>query len=104
MTHHRRGLRRLLKDDDLLAAIEQDFEAAGKAGRLSPPRVLMLRYATKLTLHPESMVEADVVALREAGWTDRDVLEIAEATAYYAYVNRIAQGLGVDLEGNKAES
>ena len=104
MTHHRRGLRRLLKDDDQLAAIEQDFEAAGKANVLSLQRVLMLRYASKLTLHPESLVEADVVALREEGWTDRDILEIAEATAYYAYVNRIAQGLGVNLEGTKTES
>ena len=58
----------------------------------------MLRYAEKLTLTPQAMVEQDVQDLREAGWSDRDVLEIAEVTAYYAYVNRIADGLGVALE------
>jgi alkylhydroperoxidase family enzyme len=41
---------------------------------------------------------ADVEALRSAGFSDRDVLDIAEVTAYFAYVNRIADGLGVTLE------
>jgi alkylhydroperoxidase family enzyme len=44
------------------------------------------------------MGEADVVALRDAGFTDRDILDICTVTAYYAYVNRIADGLGVQLE------
>jgi hypothetical protein len=34
---------------------------------------------------------------------DRDVLEIAEVTAGYAYVNRIADGLGVEIEPGSAE-
>ena len=64
----------------------------------------MLRYAEKLTLTPQAMVEQDVQDLREAGWSDRDVLEIAEVTAYYAYVNRIADGLGVALEDETGSS
>ncbi|MFL3002577.1 MAG: hypothetical protein ACJZ4L_02610 [Candidatus Poriferisodalaceae bacterium] len=36
--------------------------------------------------------------LRGAGFSDRDVLDIAEVTAYYAYANRIADGLGVPVE------
>ncbi|HEY3022833.1 MAG TPA: peroxidase-related enzyme, partial [Actinomycetota bacterium] len=32
------------------------------------------------------------------GFSDADVLHIAEVTAYYAFVNRIADGLGVELE------
>ena len=58
----------------------------------------MLTYAVKLTETPAAMVESDVGALREAGFTDTDILHIAEVTAYYAYVNRIADGLGVSLE------
>lgn len=75
-----------------------DFEAAGRAKLLSPQQVAMLRYASKLTRTPQAMNEADVEALRILGWSDRDILEIAEVTAYYAYVNRIADGLGVELE------
>jgi uncharacterized peroxidase-related enzyme len=58
----------------------------------------MLTYALKLTLHPADMVQADVQALRDAGFSDIDILHIAEVTGYYAYVNRIAHGLGVPLE------
>jgi uncharacterized peroxidase-related enzyme len=58
----------------------------------------MLRYAVKLTLAPETMAEEDVMALREAGFTDTDILHITEVTGYYAYANRIADGLGIPLE------
>ena len=37
-------------------------------------------------------------ALRAVGFTDRDVLDICEVTAYYAYANRIADGLGIEVE------
>jgi uncharacterized protein YciW len=59
----------------------------------------MLDYAVKLTVEPWSMVEGDVVSLRRSGFSDRDILDINQATAYYAYVNRTADGLGVGLEG-----
>ena len=59
----------------------------------------MLAYAVKLTQTPGEMTAADVAALRAAGFSDRAVLDIAEVTAYYAYANRIADGLGVDPEG-----
>lgn len=58
----------------------------------------MLDYAVKLTRTPGDMVEADVDALRDAGFSDRDVLDICEVVAYYAYANRIADGLGVMVE------
>lgn len=58
----------------------------------------MLTYAEKLTLAPATVAREDVEALREAGFDDVDILHIAEVTAYYAYVNRIADGLGVVLE------
>ena len=36
----------------------------------------MLEYVEKLTLTPSSMKEEDVQKLRDAGWTDRDILDI----------------------------
>ena len=94
MAHHRRGLRRLLKDDGLASKIEDDFEAAD----LSDARLRMLRFSVKLTETPAEMTEADVESLRESGFTDRNILHIVEVVSYYAYVNRIADGLGVVLE------
>lgn len=58
----------------------------------------MLRYAVKLTGHPGSVVEEDVVSLRDVGFSDLDILHIAEVVAYFAYANRIADGLGIPLE------
>ena len=58
----------------------------------------MCVYVEKLTLKPWEMIEADVVALREAGFSDSAILDINQVTGYYAYVNRLADGLGVELE------
>ena len=82
MTHHRRGLRRLLRDDDLADAIEADWRTAP----LSDRRRAMLD------------TEAHLEPLRAEGLTDRDVLDLVEVTAYYAYANRIADGLGLTTE------
>lgn len=59
----------------------------------------MLAYADKLTRAPWTMERADADALRAVGFGDEDVLAIVEVTSYYAYANRIADGLGVELEG-----
>jgi uncharacterized peroxidase-related enzyme len=58
----------------------------------------MLDYARQLTLAPASVTQADVDALRHKGFDDRAIHDICNVTAYYAYVNRIADGLGVELE------
>lgn len=58
----------------------------------------MLEYVEKLTVQPWDVTEGDVEALRAAGFSDRDIIDICEVAAYYAYVNRIADGLGVALE------
>lgn len=64
----------------------------------------MLDYAIKLTRHPGDMSEADVEILRSAGFGDRAILDICQVVAYYAYVNRLADGLGVELEGYWGEA
>ena len=58
----------------------------------------MLDYAVRLTRAPWEMEEADVEALRAAGFGDSAILDINQVAAYYAYVNRVADGLGVGLE------
>ncbi len=58
----------------------------------------MLDYAVKLTLEPWAMAESDVEILRDAGWSDAAILDINQVTGYYAFVNRLADGLGVELE------
>ena len=65
---------------------------------IDPADRAMLDYAVKLTRGPASMRRADVVALRDAGFVDRAILDINLVAAYYAFANRLTDGLGVPLE------
>ncbi len=62
----------------------------------------MLEYAVKLTRQPKEITKSDVKSLREVGFGDRAIHDICAITAYYAFVNRIADGLGVELETDSA--
>ena len=77
--------------------MEQLKENYTKADISSAQRA-MLDYAAKLTKTPGKMNEKDLVPLRESGYDDRAILDINQITSYYAYVNRVADGLGVELE------
>jgi uncharacterized peroxidase-related enzyme len=80
-----------------VAAFESDWRAAPIDDR----QRAMLGYAEKLTQRPGEMVEGDVDALRATGLSDRAILEANLVVAYFAYVNRIADGLGVRLEPDR---
>jgi uncharacterized peroxidase-related enzyme len=58
----------------------------------------LLRYGLKLTRDPAGVTETDVDRLREAGFDDRAIHDACQVIAYFAYVNRVADGLGVELE------
>lgn len=58
----------------------------------------MLAYAEKLTRRPESIDKTDIDNLREYGLGDRDILDLNQVVAYFNYVNRVADGLGIELE------
>ncbi len=58
----------------------------------------LVDYALKLTHDPGAMTCADTEALRAHGFDDRAIHDACAVTAYFAFVNRIADGLGVELE------
>ncbi len=78
----------------MVAAIETDYRTAD----LDAPTRGLLDYAVKLTEAPASMTEGDVERLRSLGFSDRAIHDAAQVTAYFNYINRLADGLGVDLE------
>ena len=94
MHHHAAGLISLAKDDQLVAAVVKDY----RESNISDQDRAMLDYAVKLTLVPAKITDSDVQALRKAGFDDRAILDICQVTAYFNFVNRIALGLGVELE------
>lgn len=58
----------------------------------------MLNYAARLTQEPGSGSAAAIEELRKHGYSDRAIHDIVQVIAYFNYINRIADGLGVDLE------
>lgn len=63
----------------------------------------MLHYSVKLTRTPAEMRGADVELLRQHGLDDRAIHDIAAVAAYFNFVNRLALGLGVELESEWME-
>ena len=61
-----------------------------RAARLSGRQRAMLDFAVKLTAEPWAVEEADRAALREAGFGERDIWDIAAISAFFALSNRIA--------------
>jgi alkylhydroperoxidase family enzyme len=52
----------------------------------------------RVALQPASVTAEHVQELRRAGFDDRAISDAAQIAAYFSYINRVADGLGVDLE------
>jgi uncharacterized peroxidase-related enzyme len=65
---------------------------------IEPRLYAMLEYAEQLTTHPTGTGTEHIEKLRQVGLSDRDILDLNQVVAYFNYVNRIAEGLGVELE------
>ena len=80
-----------------MQAVATDYRTA----ELTPADRAMLDYVLKLTEAPATVRQTDVGELRAAGFDDRGIHDICTITAYFAFVNRIADGLGVELEAER---
>lgn len=91
--HHAEALRFYWRDEERLRKLIADHQQV----ELSPKDRAMVEYAAKLTQSPSSMTEQDVQALREAGFSDEEILQINLIASYFNFVNRVALGLGVEF-------
>ena len=87
---HSAALRKLTGDPILVEQLRTNYPYA----QVEPKERAMLDFAVKLTEGSHRCTEADVEALREAGWTDEDIMDIAEVAAMFNFTNRLASGLG----------
>ena len=69
-----------------------------RSADLSEEDRALCTYARKLTLTPGEMNEADVERMRAHGFDDDAITIAAQVIAYFNYINRIADGLGVEPE------
>lgn len=80
-------------DYELVMAIARDYRQAA----IDDKDKAMLAYAEKITLRQSEIDERDVEALKRAGWSEIEILDIAALTAYRNFITRIADALGVQL-------
>jgi uncharacterized peroxidase-related enzyme len=71
-----------------------------RAADLPPRQVAMLEFATKLTESCDRIAEADRQALRDAGFSDRDIFDIASVAAFFNMTNRVASA--TEMQPNRA--
>ena len=98
--HHYAGLLRLLQDDRRGAEIREALDAREPAAAFSGRELAGLGYVAKLTMKPATASVADIEALRKVGFSDGEILEINQVTAYFAYANRTVLGLGINTDGD----
>ena len=100
LAHHFTNVRRLLDDDARAERILDALKADAPEREFDGKEAALLRYAGKLTTAVGSMAKADVDAIRAAGATDGEILEVNQVCAYFNYSNRLLNGLGVTTEGD----
>lgn len=94
LTHHKEALSRYAKDGAWVEAVAKD---AAKA-ELTAREKALVDYAVNLTKHPEKGVQKQLETLRKAGLKDEELLQAAQVVGYFNFANRLAIGLGVELE------
>ena len=72
----------------------RDWRTAG----LNPLDGTLCEYAEKLTRTPHDMGPEDIQSLREAGLDDRAIHDATQVIAYFNYINRVADALGIQPE------
>lgn len=74
------------------------MEDGRAADTLAPRLTALVQLARRLTTDPASFRQEYLTPLREVGLDDRAIHDAVQVVAYFNYVNRMAHGLGVDLE------
>ena len=88
-------MRPLTKASD---SLKTDLVADYRRADISDTDKLILEYAEKITRDAASIDRACVESLKDRGLSDHMLHDIVQVSGYFAYVNRLADGLGVELE------
>jgi uncharacterized peroxidase-related enzyme len=87
---HAAALRKLTGHPLLVEQLATNYRYAA----VEPAERAMLDFAVRLTAESATCTRDDVDALRSAGWSDEDIMDIAEVTAMFNFTNRLASGMG----------
>ncbi len=88
---HGAAVRALSGDPVLGEAMVMNWRAVA----LEPRQRAMLEFAEKITISSAKTEEADRQALRDAGFSDRDIFDIAAIAGFFNMTNRVASAVGM---------
>lgn len=98
IAHHKAALGNLIGDRSITDKIVSSMVGGDIQSAFANGALAAMNYVRVLTLTPGDVTESWVVAMREAGLSDAEILEVNQVAAYFAYANRTAQGLGVEID------
>jgi uncharacterized peroxidase-related enzyme len=78
-------------DEELVRALQEDYRTAP----ISRQDRAMLDYAVQMTRDATRISKGDHDSLRAAGFDDQGILQITLIAAWFNYINRVADALGV---------
>lgn len=96
MEAHEKDLRSVVESDEQVKAVQQDFRSA----RLTSREVALLNFAVLLTNNAGGVQRSDLDLLRRHGFTDEQLVDAVHCIAYFNFINRVLDALGVDPEPN----
>lgn len=91
MESHAEFLRRVTLDEEMVQALSADYRKAP----LSAKNRVMLDYVVQLTKDATRLTPQDHERLRGVGFEDQAILQITLIAAWFNYINRVADALGV---------
>ena len=94
LAHGRKTLRADALTEEQLERVARDYEAAG----LADADVAVMRFADKLSTDAAAMTDADSQSLRDHGFSDRQIVDIALAAGARNFFSRTLQALAVPVE------
>lgn len=103
INHHGAALQKLIRNEEKAEKIFSEVITDYNIADISEKEKAMLCYAEKLTKKPNSVEKEDISNLKEMGLSNKDILDLNQVVAYFNYVNRVAEGLGIELEEGKEE-
>lgn len=81
-------------DDSLKQALIDDWRTAN----ISPINKTILEFVEKTTLSAHDIKQTDIDSLKSNGLSEQAIHDIVQVCAYFNYINRLADALGVELE------
>ena len=101
LTHHWNNAVRLIDNAQRVEVIHDALRSQSFENTFNEKEIAILHYSKKLTCDVGNLKKVDVIKLKQAGRNDGEILEVNQVIAYFNYSNRVLNGLGVSLDGDK---